>query len=154
MWDGRESAPPDDAKDQLSRQPANCGPILRSRPSTQRPVMRRCDVPTPAQVQDIVSFEMSLRTAQAYDFHAGDLGSNGAAGGPAALASQEFFVGINDSFPPSFGFNPTGGPFNPDIFNLFSAWIIALSQPGQHCARRGPIQFEAHHNFRRRRHQR
>jgi hypothetical protein len=55
--------------------------------------------PTPQQVQDIVNFEMQLRTAQAIDFHAGSLNAGGASGGPVALASLPFFIGINDSFP-------------------------------------------------------
>ena len=78
--------------------------------------------PTAQQVQDIVNFEMQLRTAQAIDFRAGLLNADGANGGPVALASQQFFIGINDSFPPSFGFNPFGTPFNPAIFDLFDAW--------------------------------
>ena len=78
--------------------------------------------PTPQQVQNIVNFETALRTAQAIDFRAGVLSANGADGGPVPLASQPFFIGINDSFPTSFGFNPFGTPFNAAIFNLFSAW--------------------------------
>ena len=78
--------------------------------------------PTAEQVQDIVRFETGLRTAQAYDFRAGWLNTNGAHGGPVALASQPFFIGINDSFPPSFGFNPTGAAFTPVIFDLYDAW--------------------------------
>lgn len=69
-----------------------------------------------------MNFETSLRTAQAIDFQAGVLSANGAMGGPVALASQAFFVGINDSFPASFGFNPSGSPFNPVVFALFDAW--------------------------------
>ena len=82
----------------------------------------------PAQVQDIVSFETSLRTAQAIDYFAGFLNDDGASGGPVALASQQFFIGINDSFPPSFMFNPTQAPFNPKIFNLFDAWTNSLGR--------------------------
>jgi hypothetical protein len=78
--------------------------------------------PTPQQVQDIVNFEMQLRTAQAIDFRAGLLNADGANGGPVPLASQPFYVGINDSFPPSFHLNPFGTPFNPAIFDLFDAW--------------------------------
>src|SRR5579859_5064081 len=78
--------------------------------------------PTPQQVQDIVNFEMQLRTAQTIDFRAGSLNSDGANGGPVALATQPFFIGINDSFPPSFHFNPFGTAFNPAIFDLFNAW--------------------------------
>jgi cytochrome c peroxidase len=79
--------------------------------------------PTPQQVQDIVNFETALRTAQAIDFSAGLLNVDGATGGPVPLASQPFYIGINDSFPPAFGFNPSGAPFDPAIFNLFNAWI-------------------------------
>jgi cytochrome c peroxidase len=78
-------------------------------------------------VQDIVNFETALRTAQAIDFRAGWLNAGGATGGPLPLASQSFFVGINDSFPASFGFNPTGAPFNAAIFNLFDAWLSSAN---------------------------
>jgi cytochrome c peroxidase len=78
--------------------------------------------PSSVQLQQIVNFEMSLMTAQAIDFQAGILNANGTAGGPVPLASQAFFIGINDSFPPSLGLNPTGAAFNPVIFGLYSAW--------------------------------
>src|SRR5262249_25558852 len=124
MWDGRESAPqtgtqkisyatnPNDLIADLGHQAADAttGHAQAAKP------------PTAAQIQDIVNFEMSLKTAQAFDFLAGSLQSGGATGGPVALASQKFFIGINDSFPPSFGFNPTGAPFNQAIFNLFDSW--------------------------------
>lgn len=84
--------------------------------------------PTSAQVQDIVDFETSLRTAQAIDYFAGFLNDDGAKGGPEALASQDFFIGINDSFPASFHFNPTGEAFDPNIFNVFKAWTGALGR--------------------------
>jgi hypothetical protein len=93
-------------------------------------------------VQDIVNFETSLRTAQAYDYRAGALNANGATGGPVALASQQFFVGINDSFPASFGFNPTGAPFDPSIFNLFAAWASSPSASRASIAR-GEVLFNS-----------
>src|SRR5579864_6368522 len=65
---------------------------------------------------------MQLRTGQAIDFRAGMLNADGANGGPLSLASQPFFIGINDSFPPSFHLNPFGTPFNAAIFDLFIAW--------------------------------
>ena len=88
-------------------------------------------MPSSAQIQEIVDFETSLRTAQTVDFRAGSLTAGGALGGSVPLASQSFFIGINDSFPTSFGFNPTGAPFNPAIFNLFSAWA---NSPAPHRA--------------------
>jgi cytochrome c peroxidase len=86
-------------------------------------------------VQDIVNFETALRTAQAINFRAGSLNAGGANGGPVPLASQPFFVGINDSFPPSFGFNPTGAPFNAAIFNLFEAWLNSANAARASIAR-------------------
>jgi len=125
MWDGRESSRqtgttkityatnPSDLLADLAHQAidATTGHAQAATP------------PTSQQVQDIVNFETSLSTAQAIDFQAGPLNANRANGGPAALASQSFFVGINDSFPASFGFNPFGTPFNPAMFNLFDAWV-------------------------------
>ena len=60
----------------------------------------------------------SFPACQAIDYRAGALNASGVCGGPGALASQPFFIGINDSFPPSFGFNPSGAPFTSDIFGL------------------------------------
>jgi cytochrome c peroxidase len=121
MWDGRESTPPTTQKITYP----NTGQLLADlaqQAIDATTIHAQGAVPTSAQVQDIVSFETSLRTAQAYDYQAGALNANGATGGPVALASQQFFVGINDSFPPSFAFNPTGAAFNPNIFSLFTAW--------------------------------
>ena len=91
--------------------------------------------PTPEQVQKIVDFEMALRTAQLFDFQAGSLGADGAKGGPHGLASEPFFVGINDSFPASFGFNPSGQAFTPAIFHLFEAWANSRSAARGRIAR-------------------
>jgi cytochrome c peroxidase len=121
MWDGRESTPPTTQKITYP----NTGQLLADlshQVIDATMIHAQGATPTAAQVQDIVNFETSLRTAQAYDYQAGLLNGSGATGGPVALASQQFFIGINDSFPPSFGFNPTGAAFNPDIFNLFNAW--------------------------------
>ncbi len=122
MWDGRESTPPSTQKITYP----NTGQLVAD--LSQQAIDATTGhaqgaIPTAAQVQGIVSFETALRTAQAYDYQAGLLNTSGATGGPVALASQQFFIGINDSFPASFGFNPTGAAFNPDIFNLYSEWI-------------------------------
>jgi cytochrome c peroxidase len=134
MWDGRESTPPTTQKITYP----NTGQLLAD--LAQQAIDATTGhaqgaVPTAAQLQDIVNFETSLRTAQAYDYRAGVLNGNGATGGPVALASQPFFVGINDSFPPSFGFNPTGAPFNPNIFSLFTAWANSQSSQRASIAR-------------------
>jgi cytochrome c peroxidase len=141
MWDGRESTPPATQKITYP----NTGQLLAD--LAQQAIDATTGhaqgaIPTAAQVQDIVNFETALRTAQAYDYRAGALNANGAAGGPVALASQQFFVGINDSFPASFGFNPTGAPFNPNIFNLFAAWASSPSATRASIAR-GEVLFNS-----------
>jgi cytochrome c peroxidase len=126
MWDGRESTPPSTQKitypdtGQLLSDLAHQAMDATTGHAQGTP-------PTPEQIQDIVNFETALRTAQAIDKRAGLLNVGRATGGPVALASQDFFIGINDSFPASFGFNPTGAPFNPNIFNLFDAWTNSRS---------------------------
>jgi hypothetical protein len=121
MWDGRESTPPTTTKITYP----NTGQLIAD--LSQQVIDATTGhaqgaVPTSVQVSDIVNFETSLQTAQAFDFQAGSLNDAGANGGPLALAAQAFFIGINDSFPASFGNNPTGATFNPTIFNLFNSW--------------------------------
>lgn len=124
MWDGRESAP--QTGTQKITYATNPGDLLAD--LTHQAIdataghAQGTTQPTASQLQDIVNFETSLRTAQAIDFQAGVLNSSGATGGPASLAAQRFFIGINDSFPSSFGFNPTGAAFTPVIFTLFNSW--------------------------------
>jgi cytochrome c peroxidase len=76
--------------------------------------------PSSPQQQEIVNFETGLFTAQSFDNAANNLNADGATGGPVDLQGQlaDFFFGINDPF----GQNPTGAPFNSNIFNLFQAW--------------------------------
>jgi cytochrome c peroxidase len=124
MWDGRESST--QTGTQKITYATNPGDLLADLAhqaiDATTTHAQAATPPTAQQVQDIVNFETSLRTAQAIDFQAGALNANGANGGPVPLASQPFFIGINDSFPSSFGFNPSGAPFTSAIFSLFSAW--------------------------------
>ncbi|MHB8486209.1 MAG: hypothetical protein ACYDCM_10860 [Candidatus Acidiferrales bacterium] len=53
--------------------------------------------PSDAQLMEMVNFELSLNSAQAFDFRAGDLDDDGAHGGARFLAAVPFFPGINDS---------------------------------------------------------
>ena len=134
MWDGRESTPPSTVKITYP----DTGQLLADLAHQAMDATTghaQGAAPTPAQIQDIVSFETALRTAQAFDYQAGLLNDARATGGPVALASQQFFIGINDSFPASFAFNPTGAPFNPNIFNLFNAWTNSRSSSRASIAR-------------------
>ena len=129
MWDGRKSSTqtgtqkitfatnPGDLLADLAHQAvdATTGHAQASQP------------PTTQQQKAIVNFEMALATAQAFDYFAGDLNSNGATGGPVPLATSTmpaFFIGINDPL----GGNPLGTPFTPVIFTLFNAWADQLGQ--------------------------
>ena len=77
--------------------------------------------PTPAQVAEIVDFEMGIFTAQIFDHKAKFLTGDNARGGPVALSVQDFFIGVNDPL----GVNPKGIPFTSQIFDLYRPWLSA-----------------------------
>jgi hypothetical protein len=109
MWDGRESIAGNTLQQNLMHQ-ANDATTIHAQGA---PI----DATT---AQQIVEFEMGLHTAQAVSFRVGSLSAAGAHGGPAALALQPFFVGVND---------PLGtSPFNPSAFDIFSAWLNARGE--------------------------
>jgi cytochrome c peroxidase len=83
--------------------------------------------PTPAQLSDIVSFELGLFTAQARDARAGSLRARGAIGGTRDLAAQPYYPGINDSL----GADPSGAAFNPTSMTLFASWLDSPNDEGQ-----------------------
>jgi len=137
MWDGRESSlqtgtkpityatNPSDLRFDLAHQSVDAtnGHAQAATP------------PTSQQQQQIVAFEMALSTAQVIDSLAGPLNHQGATGGPVALVTQDFFVGINDPL----GQNPfPTTPFNPVIFTLFNASWANASSDGA-AARRASI---------------
>jgi cytochrome c peroxidase len=74
--------------------------------------------PTPAQLAEIVNFELGLSTAQIRSDRVGHLYKDGATGGPLALSTQPYYPGANDSL----GHDPSGKPFNPVAFTLYAAW--------------------------------
>jgi hypothetical protein len=108
MWDGRESLATTTIEEDLTRQ-ANS--------ATRGHAAAFADI-TPEQAHQIVKFEMGLFTAQSQDHDAGNLRAQRAKGGPAPLAREPFFIGINDPV----GLNPTGAPFTPNVFTLFDEW--------------------------------
>jgi hypothetical protein len=131
MFDGRESsAQTGTQKITFSTNPADLLADLAHQALDATNGHAQASTPlTPQQQQAIVNFEMRLFTAQAFDYGAGWLNANGAAGGPAELALQTipaFFIGINDPL----GGNPHGTPFTPVIFHLFDAWTNLNSDPG------------------------
>jgi cytochrome c peroxidase len=121
MWDGRETAPDRTLQDALAFQAANAA-MLHGQMSAP---------PTPAQIQQIVQFEVGLFTAQSADLAAGRLDAQGARGGPRNLARQRFYPGINDPF----GGDPTGAHFRPEAFRLFRNWQTRSPGRGAKAAR-------------------
>ncbi len=107
MWDGRESPKGQSLTADLTQQAidATTGHAQGAPPSA-------------GQLQQIVAFETALFTAQSRDFRAGSLTAEGATGGPVNLASQNFYVGINDVL----GADPTGAAFNPVAFTTYGNW--------------------------------
>ncbi|HJU17958.1 MAG TPA: hypothetical protein VJ770_15995 [Stellaceae bacterium] len=102
MWDGRETSLASQAVDAI------LGHAQAAQP------------PTSAQQQQIVAFERGLYTAQLFDAGAKSLSTNGATGGPVAVADAlaGFYPGVNDPFDG----NPRGIPFTSEIFTLYGKW--------------------------------
>jgi cytochrome c peroxidase len=122
MWDGRESAPQTGTqKIALATNPADLLADLAHQAIDATTGHAQGIVPTAAQVQDIVNFEMGLSSAQAYDYFAGPLNSDGATGGPVSINALPFYIGINDPL----GNDKPGTTFSAAIFNLFGAWTNA-----------------------------
>jgi cytochrome c peroxidase len=97
--------------------------------------------PTPAEQQEIVNFEMSLFSAQAFGNNTGLLNAHGATGGPMPLVTQPFFISINSSVnflvptleTPGGQVTAGDGKFSPAIFNPYDAWT-ALPQADPRAA--------------------
>ncbi len=109
MWDGRESTTSTTILQDLAHQ-ANDATLGHAQATHDL---------TDDQARQIVAFETGLFTAQVRDDRAGNLRSDGARGGPRALSTQGFFIGINDPV----GLNPSGAAFDPNVFTLFNAWV-------------------------------
>jgi cytochrome c peroxidase len=119
MWDGREPSLQSQSID------ATLGHAQALNP------------PTAAQISQIVAFETLIFDAQDFDFHAGSLHALNASGGPAALSTQNFFIGINDVLSPGF---------TPEIFTLYLPWENLPSgffNDGRSAVARGEILFNS-----------
>ena len=114
MWDGREPDLATQAKDAAT---------VHMLPSTP---------PTDAQIQQILSLETALFTAQTSDSLAGDLTLQGANGGPDFLATLPFTAGMN-----------SGSAFDPNVFTLYANWANATgtNAAAQQSVARGEVLF-------------
>jgi cytochrome c peroxidase len=134
MWDGRESSPltgttkivfdnyPSSLQSDLAHQAAD---------ATMGHAQGDGSRPTPAELQQIVNFEMGLYSAQSAGLLTGPLNAYGANGGPAPLAKQPFFASMNSSVhallpngpeQPGGLAQPGDGQYNSNIFDLYDAW--------------------------------
>ncbi len=109
MWDGREAS--------LAQQSIDATMGHAQATQTKQPDMDK-----------IVAFETSIYTAQIELDRIPDLNKDGD-GGPSTLASEDFFLGINDPI----GLNPTGDAFNPRAFTLYDGFakFVGKSKPDE-----------------------
>jgi cytochrome c peroxidase len=134
MWDGRETQVGQSIHFDLAQQATD---------ATQGHA--HGDPLSDAERQSIVALETALFTAQIHDDAAGDLGAAGARGGPDALITQPFHIGINDNF----GDSQTHAPFTPIVFDLYNAWASAsASGNGTPAQRRAVARGQALFNTR------
>lgn len=109
MWDARENKAGRSIHDDLVSQAAD---------AISGHAQRTVGAVPPDALLSIVTFEAGLFMAQVYDDRAGRLDLYGGLGGPLFLSHQEFHLGINDVL----GADPSGMPFNPSAFTLYTAW--------------------------------
>jgi cytochrome c peroxidase len=122
MWDGRESSASTTIDQDLLHQ---ANDATRGHAAGTRDL-------TPTEARGIVDFETSLFAAQIRDRAAGALDRRGPTGGPVALSTQPFFLGVNDPV----GLNPTGAPFDPHVFSIYDAWQSLTGHDASAAARR------------------
>jgi len=108
MWDGRESPKGRSLTANLEQQA-----IDATAGHAQGAV-----TPSAEQLQQIVNTEISLFTAQMTGNGAGTLDAASANGGAKNLSAQNFYFGINDVL----GADPTGKPFDPQVFTIYESW--------------------------------
>jgi hypothetical protein len=136
MWDGRET---------VKGQAISADLLTQALDATTGHAQGAA--PSPAQLQEIVNFELGLFTAQARDQDAGSFTAHGATGGPKALSKQAFCIGINDPLnllPATPGACATSsGGLNPSVFTLFDAWTNVES-PERQAIARGEQVFNTH----------
>ncbi|MGH9701528.1 MAG: hypothetical protein ACRD52_19005, partial [Candidatus Acidiferrales bacterium] len=112
MWDGRETVTPLNSSSTFAanlitdlKHQALDATLGHAQASTS---------PTDAQLTEMVNFELSLNSAQVFDFRTGDLAGEGAQGGPRFLSHVPFSPGVNDAF---------SSGFDPNVFTVYSKWL-------------------------------
>jgi hypothetical protein len=119
MWDARETGAPLAAADSFKTNLR--ADLLHQALDATMGHAQASVAPSQAQLNAIVDFELGLTTAQSLDDDAGLLTAGDARGGPARLARETYYPGINDSL----GADPTGAAFSPTAMRMFGAWASA-----------------------------
>jgi hypothetical protein len=124
MWDGRESFPPKGTTPIRSNATPdeNAAALVsdlkhQANDATLTHAQAAISL-TDDQADAIVRFELNLATAQQKRHRVGHLDLDGARGGATFVASQTFYVTINDVL----GADSFGLPFDSDAMTLFDAW--------------------------------
>ncbi|HYD78962.1 MAG TPA: cytochrome C [Paucimonas sp.] len=131
MWDMRETFTDADSNICLANTtPAKCFSsidfdLLHQADSAVKGHAQAAAGLTAAEQRAIVDFEKSLTTAQATDNRAGSLSALNARGGPAFLATQPFYFGINDV---TAGDYRTGAAFSQNVMTMFGPWRTQQAQ--------------------------
>lgn len=131
MWDSRETKA--DAASTIclrDTRPAQCfatmdSNLLRQANNAVTGHAQAAQGLSAAEQRAIVNFESALTTAQITSNAVGSLTDAGAQGGPARLAAQPFYFGINDVQSNDYR---TGAPFKRNAFTLFGAWRTSTPQ--------------------------
>ncbi|MGE5359633.1 MAG: hypothetical protein ACM3NQ_11495 [Bacteroidales bacterium] len=128
MWDGRETVPGQAIDDDLASQ------ALHATTGHEQGV-----APSADQLTQIVAFETALFSAQSSDDNAGKLDAHGANGGPGALSTQSFCIGINDPFGllpvmPGACAAPSSG-LDTHVFTIFDGWATSSASSRSAIAR-------------------
>ena len=125
MWDGRVTLTDPASKDCIAGSvPLLCYATIDSDLLLQSNFAVRGHAEAAADLSEterraIVDFEKSLFTAQLVSKDAGNLTEAGGRGGPALLAQQDFYFGINDV---EAGDYRSGAPFERGAMTMFGAW--------------------------------
>lgn len=130
MWDGRETQLDPSVSDTTCALNLHNSLLTQANSATRGHAEGFEDL-TSEQADQIVHFQMGLHTAQSTLFGVGNLDAAGATGGPQALSTQNFFLGINDPL----GHNPTGAPFDARAVTLFNAWRNSYNSDRRAIAR-------------------
>jgi cytochrome c peroxidase len=117
MWDGRESPATSPLNNRQTIAANLHADLMQQAKDAVSTHAQGTVVPTDAQLNDIINFEMGLSTAQVYDRFAGSLDARGALGGARNLVGEEYYPGINDVL----GADPNGIAFDESSMTLFAA---------------------------------